>query len=278
MRAANRLAVWSAVGLVGLAMAGCASPAVESPPAATAGACDALDLAAYAESGPFAVVDTPSAGAVTASAFQVVGCGRAPEGGLAWRVVDGGETELASGTTSPSCGADCVGEIAFDVDLAEVTDTPDVVTLEVGRGGEPESAPLAALQLLVVDAEASALSMTNERAACADPVFDEVGASLAFVFPTAPEPGATVRSGFQATGCANVFEATVSWRLRGQDGQVIADGFGTATCGTGCVGDYAIDVTYPETAAGRPARLELFSVSMRDGTEQFQNVIPIELR
>lgn len=60
-------------------------------------------------------------------------------------------------------------------------------------------------------------------------------------------------------GTANVFEATVDLKLKDQSGTVIEDSFTTATCGTGCRGDWEHQFTiaqpgrYTLVAAGSDA-------------------------
>ncbi|MBU1494120.1 MAG: GerMN domain-containing protein, partial [Actinobacteria bacterium] len=46
------------------------------------------------------------------------------------------------------------------------------------------------------------------------------------------------------SGTANVFEATVSLALVNNDGLILWEGFATATCGTGCRGDWSIEIPY----------------------------------
>ena len=91
-------------------------------------------------------------------------------------------------------------------------------------------------------------------------------------------PPETIRSAIELTavevvgssvafvGNADVFEATVQVRLR-QGGQVIAETFVTATCGTGCRGDFEGSI---DAAAGVDglATLELFTVDAADGSER----------
>ncbi|MDQ4065517.1 MAG: Gmad2 immunoglobulin-like domain-containing protein, partial [Actinomycetota bacterium] len=55
---------------------------------------------------------------------------------------------------------------------------------------------------------------------------------------TEPCPRSTVTSPVTIAGEANVFEATVSLRIRDENGAVIAEGFTTATCGSGCWGEF----------------------------------------
>ena len=68
-----------------------------------------------------------------------------------------------------------------------------------------------------------------------------------------------------ATGTANVFEATVSITLRAADGGVLFEGFTTATCGTGCRGDWEIAIPY-EVDTAQWGRLEAFESSAMDGS------------
>lgn len=104
----------------------------------------------------------------------------------------------------------------------------------------------------------------------------EDGESMAFVFVTWPTSGTTVQSGFTVTGCANTFEAAYSWRLKDGSGAILASGFGTATCGTGCVGTFTQPVSYTvsETQVGT---LEVYTASAEDGSDQHLNAIPLVL-
>ncbi len=52
------------------------------------------------------------------------------------------------------------------------------------------------------------------------------------------------------SGNANVFEANVTVRILGPDGKELAKTFTTATCGTGCRGDYTLSLPYPAQQAG----------------------------
>jgi hypothetical protein len=83
------------------------------------------------------------------------------------------------------------------------------------------------------------------------------------VFVDAPAVGATVGSPFTITGIADVFEATVAYEVTA-DGTVIADGFATATCGTGCWGDYSIDIDYT-LDADTEGLVTVFTHSAEDG-------------
>jgi hypothetical protein len=59
-----------------------------------------------------------------------------------------------------------------------------------------------------------------------------------------PVAGASVTSPVVVSGTADVFEATVSIEVRDELGHVVGKGFATATCGTGCRGDYEARVRF----------------------------------
>ncbi len=79
-----------------------------------------------------------------------------------------------------------------------------------------------------------------------------------------PTIGEQVSNAVTVAGTANVFEATVSIRVLDSAGHEIARTFTTATCGTGCRGDYSVAVTYsvPRTQRGV---IEVFESSAKDG-------------
>ncbi len=66
------------------------------------------------------------------------------------------------------------------------------------------------------------------------------------------------------SGTANVFEATVSLALLDQHGYPLWEGFTTATCGTGCRGDFAIEIPY-EVEEAQLGSLIAWETSMEDG-------------
>lgn len=91
-----------------------------------------------------------------------------------------------------------------------------------------------------------------------------------------PYAGETVDRTFTLSGIANVFEANVSWRLVDADGNVLQEGFTTATCGTGCWGTFEEEITYK----GDPdyAILEVFQSSAEDGSPMNMVEIPLNIR
>ncbi|MBA3690553.1 MAG: Gmad2 immunoglobulin-like domain-containing protein [Actinobacteria bacterium] len=93
---------------------------------------------------------------------------------------------------------------------------------------------------------------------------------------TEPAPGATVTSPVTISGTADVFEATVSIRIVDGVNNVIAETFATATCGTGCRGDYSIEVPYSVNTEQR-GLIEVFEISAEDGSRINSVRVPVTL-
>ena len=75
---------------------------------------------------------------------------------------------------------------------------------------------------------------------------------LPVILVTSPTLNQTVRSPVLIRGSANVFEANVGIQILDADGEIIAETFTTATCGTGCRGTFRIRVPYEvHRGAGR---------------------------
>jgi immunoglobulin-like protein involved in spore germination/sporulation and spore germination protein len=91
-----------------------------------------------------------------------------------------------------------------------------------------------------------------------------------------PLIGQSVSSPVTISGTANVFEATVSIRILDEDGNELANTFTTATCGTGCRGDYSIAVRYSVNHQQR-GTVEVFESSAQDGSAINVQSIPVTL-
>lgn len=91
-----------------------------------------------------------------------------------------------------------------------------------------------------------------------------------------PLPGTRLESPFTATGTSNTFEATYLYSLTDSAGTVLAEGFGTATSGTGTRGTFSQEIVYAEAAPGA-AVLKLFESSANDGSDINVVEIPVEL-
>jgi Immunoglobulin-like domain of bacterial spore germination/Sporulation and spore germination len=80
-----------------------------------------------------------------------------------------------------------------------------------------------------------------------------------------PLVGGKVSSPVTVSGTANVFEATVSLRILNENGKELARTFTTATCGTGCRGDYSVSVRFNVDHEQR-GTIEVFEASAQDGS------------
>jgi germination protein M len=92
----------------------------------------------------------------------------------------------------------------------------------------------------------------------------------------APAPGDTVTSPVTVSGTANVFEANVSLRILGPDGEVIAETFTTATCGTGCRGTYSKNVPF-QVVEETEGVIEVYESSAEDGSAIHVVRVPVVL-
>lgn len=91
-----------------------------------------------------------------------------------------------------------------------------------------------------------------------------------------PKIGSVVPSGTAVEGFANVFEANVNIRVRDDNDKIIFETFTTATCGTGCWGDFSEAIEF-EVDHETPGRIEVLTFSAEDGSEQDVVIIPVTL-
>jgi hypothetical protein len=91
-----------------------------------------------------------------------------------------------------------------------------------------------------------------------------------------PIVGEQVSNPVTISGTANVFEATVSVRILDEKGNEIARTFTTATCGTGCRGDYSVSVSY-SVDKEQPGTIEVLDYSAKDGLPENVITIPVIL-
>jgi sporulation and spore germination protein/immunoglobulin-like protein involved in spore germination len=89
--------------------------------------------------------------------------------------------------------------------------------------------------------------------------------------------GAKVSSPVRVSGNANVFEANVTGRILDENGKELVSRFTTATCGTGCRGDFTMELPY-QVAVDQPGTLVLQDDDADgDGKPGFEVRIPIML-
>jgi hypothetical protein len=91
-----------------------------------------------------------------------------------------------------------------------------------------------------------------------------------------PVEGDEVSSPAVVSGTANVFEATVSLRILDATGEVLVRGFTTATCGTGCRGEYEATLEF-EVSEVQDGTVEVWWDSPKDGSRQDVVSVPVTL-
>ena len=90
-----------------------------------------------------------------------------------------------------------------------------------------------------------------------------------------PLPGESVTSPIRVTGTANVFEATVSFEVRDDAGNVVMRTFTTATSGSGTRGTFETELAVPNLAG--PATIVAFEASAEDGSPLHVVEVPVSV-
>lgn len=103
--------------------------------------------------------------------------------------------------------------------------------------------------------------------------FDEVSPPIVMIMP---KINSTVSGSVLVTGRANVFEANVSIRVIGEDGELLKETFTTATCGSGCWGEFSKRVRF-SVDHEQEGRVEVLSYSAEDGSPQDVISVPVIL-
>lgn len=91
-----------------------------------------------------------------------------------------------------------------------------------------------------------------------------------------PQPGEQVTSPVVIVGDADVFEATLSIRILDAEGVELAASFTTATCGSGCRGEFSTEVFF-FTPQRQEGIIEVFESSAEDGSQVHLVQIPVVL-
>lgn len=91
-----------------------------------------------------------------------------------------------------------------------------------------------------------------------------------------PQPGEQVTSPVVIVGDADVFEATLSIRILDAEGVELAASFTTASCGSGCRGEFSTEVFF-FTPQRQDGIIEVFESSAEDGSQVHLVQIPVVL-
>jgi germination protein M len=100
---------------------------------------------------------------------------------------------------------------------------------------------------------------------------------LPLILVARPLIGERVSSPLDIAGRANVFEANVTVRLVDRSGRELARTFTTATCGTGCWGDYSVSVPFSVPSEQRATLVVSDDDADGDGKPQHEVRIPVTL-
>lgn len=95
------------------------------------------------------------------------------------------------------------------------------------------------------------------------------------IWVTEPVDNQVISSPLKIAGSAMVFEATVSYRLKDDQGKILASGFTNASMGAPERGDYSAEIQFKSPVAGKKGQLEVFEVSMKDGSDRNKVIIPV---
>jgi hypothetical protein len=189
-------------------------------------------------------------------------------------------TELVAGPTVAEAAAGVRSqlptELPFDVSIAGGVATVDLPEpfYSAGRGGLPEA------QVVYTLTQFPTVSAVRFRLA-GEPVAGPAGRAdheqlLPLIVVTDPVIGQRVTSPVTVSGTANVFEATVSIRILDAGGDPLATTFTTATCGSGCRGDYSTAVGF-RVGSQQRGTVQVYQVSPADGSRTHVVDIPVTL-
>lgn len=185
---------------------------------------------------------------------------------------------LAAALTLAACGGDddpaLTEPTATESVEDEVTEEPEATETET-EAEEPEPT-----ESEDVSGDEETAAPTPDPAAVDDPCADDQGREGdAFIDVDAPvaEQQIADLTAVELVGCSNVYEANVQWELYDGDGVLLDEGFLTAECGTGCVGEFREDLDLSAAAGESFAELHVFAESAEDGSQQYLTAIPLVL-
>lgn len=169
----------------------------------------------------------------------------------------------AQDADSPTLEGDVAASVSEIADDASSTQ-PATTSEEPSPSEEPaadeespdQSTPADPTEAATTDEPTDDGGTADSGSACS------VAADEAAIEVARPAPGATVDPTFRLAGCGNTFEATYLWEVELDDGTIAGSGFGTMTCGTGCVGTFDEEI---EVTGSGDAVLRVFEEDAADG-------------
>lgn len=214
------------------------------------------------DDGPVAVIEELLAGPTTDETAGLPTISTAiPTGTAVWSV------EVSGGLATVDLSGrfdDGGGSLSMFARLAQVVYTltrlPDVDEVTFALDGDP---------VTVFSSEGIMLDGPQTR--------DDYTDLLPPIFVDSPAWGEPVTSPIHVTGLSNVFEATSQVMLTDDDGLPLHEGTVTATCGTGCWGEWQTDITYT-VDRDQVGALIVWEYSAKDGSRVNIREYPIQLR
>jgi Immunoglobulin-like domain of bacterial spore germination len=209
------------------------------------------------------VVESPSSGDVVSSPVTVSGTADVYEATVSIRIRDANGDVLTKTFATATCGSGCQGDFTKEVDFEVETQQSGTIEVysESAETGEPMFLQTIPVTLLPAEPEVEETPSEGERAA---------------IEVLSPTPDALATSPVTVSGTANVFEANVRIRILDENGEILADTFTTATCGTGCRGDYRKRVRF-SVDHEQPGLVQVFEESAENGEPINMVEIPVVL-
>jgi hypothetical protein len=157
----------------------------------------------------------------------------------------------------------------FDEQLPSAYSSPDGAVTLVVRSEREDGTTVAATMFALTVPRRGQQPEPTEQPTTPPGAPIEVGSPVA---------GASVTSPVVVSGTADVFEATVSMEVRDELGHVVGSGFATATCGTGCRGDYEARVRF-KVDHEQPGTIVVYEANPSDQGHRrlFPVTVPVRL-
>lgn len=203
-------------------------------------------------------------------------------------------TELFEGPTRQEAGAGVFTAVPDGTEILDLSIKDGVATVDLsaefeqGGGSSAEMMQLAQLTYTLTQfASVDAVALEIEG----EPVEVFGGHGIIIDHPmtrrdfeqllppilvASPVIGERVRSPITIVGSSDVFEATVSIAILDENDDPIVQTFTTATCGTGCRGDYETNVSY-ELGRTQEGTVVVFESSAEDGSPIHVVEVPVTL-
>jgi hypothetical protein len=191
-------------------------------------------------------------------------------------------TELIAGPTGVEAAAGISTAVAsgtrFDISIAGGVATVDFPqAFYDGSSAEVRARQAQVVFTLTQFPSVSRVGFQVAGAAAGSPVGPELYQDwLPPIVVTSVAIGDQVTSPVRVAGTANVYEATVSIRILDAAGNPVGTAFTTATCGSGCRGDYHTAVSY-RVGSQQRGTLLVYEVSAEDGSPVHVVEIPVTL-